>query len=113
MKKSLLLLTATMLLAPLTTFAATCDEIKAEIAQKIINNGVPESGFQLNVVPVEQTEQAGETVVGNCEHGKQKIIYAKHQASEAAPSASDSNISEKTPVVEDTEHPDLQPQTQP
>ncbi|AWH87350.1 DUF1161 domain-containing protein [Limnobaculum parvum] len=110
MKKSLLLLTAAMLLTPLATFAATCDEIKAEIAQKIIHKGVPESGFQLNVVPA---EQASGTVVGNCEQGKQKIVYAKHQATDAAPAASDSGISEKTPVVEDTEHPNLQPQTQP
>ncbi|MBK5142342.1 DUF1161 domain-containing protein [Budviciaceae bacterium BWR-B9] len=113
MKKSLLLLTATLLLTPLATFAATCDEIKAEIAQKIINNGVPESGFQLSVVPVEQAEQTGETVVGNCEQGKQKIVYSKHHVAEATPVASDNSISEKAPVVEDTEHPDLQPQTQP
>ncbi|MCD1127416.1 DUF1161 domain-containing protein [Jinshanibacter sp. LJY008] len=113
MKKSLLLLTATMLLAPLATYAATCDEIKAEIAQKIINNGVPASGFQLSVIPVGQAEQAGETVVGNCGHGKQKIVYIKQHTSEATPAASDSGISEKAPVVEDTEHPELQPQTQP
>lgn len=112
MKKFLIAFTASMLLigAPLTSFAATCDEIIAEISQKIINNGVPESSFQLNAVPVEQDNPANGQVVGSCGQGSQKIIYTKGDVSQEQQSSSPTDHG---PTVEDTEHPDLQPQTQP
>lgn len=44
---------------------------------KIINNGVPESGFKLEIVPNDQADQAGGQVVGHCENDTQKIVYTR------------------------------------
>lgn len=49
MKKLLL---SIMLLSAIPLAAqASCETVKADISQKIIKNGVPESGFTLDVVP--------------------------------------------------------------
>lgn len=73
---SLLLLSA----APLSALAqpTTCETIKEQIAQKIINNGVPPSGFTLEIVPNDQVDQSGGQVVGHCGNDTQKIIYHRH-----------------------------------
>ncbi|AKJ42285.1 DUF1161 domain-containing protein [Pragia fontium] len=112
MKKLLLALTASAFFigVPLTTSAATCDEIKAEISQKIISNGVPESGFQLNLIPTEQTEPTEGKVVGNCDRGQQKIIYIRGDVSQLQQPAT---TSEPAPVVEEPKQEAPQPQTQP
>lgn len=112
MKKFLIAFTASIFMfgAPLTSFAATCDEIIAEISQKIVNNGVPESSFQLSAIPVEQDDPVNGQIVGSCGQGSQKIIYTKSDVSQEQQSSSPIDHG---PVVEDTEHPDLQPQTQP
>jgi hypothetical protein len=73
---TLLLNSALFSLAPLAALAA-CESVKAEIAQKIINNGVPESGFKLDIVPNDQVQQAGGQVVGHCENDTQKIVYTR------------------------------------
>ncbi|MFH8134536.1 DUF1161 domain-containing protein [Pantoea osteomyelitidis] len=70
-----MLLTA-LLAAPLLA-QASCETVKADISQKIINNGVPESGFTLDIVPNDQVDQAGGQVVGHCENDTQKIVYKR------------------------------------
>ncbi|CNI32684.1 DUF1161 domain-containing protein [Yersinia mollaretii] len=76
MKKTLIISTLLFSLAPLAALAS-CESVKAEITQKIISNGVPESGFKLDIVPNDQVEQAGGQVVGHCENDTQKIIYTR------------------------------------
>jgi len=73
-------LTFTLLLAssaPLMAMAS-CESVKADISQKIINNKVPASGFTLTIVPNDQVDQAGGQVVGHCSNDTQKIVYTRH-----------------------------------
>ena len=58
MKKTLLAGLAVVMLAPLVA-QASCDTVKADITQKIVANGLPESGFKLDIVPNDQADQAG------------------------------------------------------
>ncbi|HEI8865104.1 TPA: DUF1161 domain-containing protein [Serratia odorifera] len=76
MRKAFVLGALLMATAPLAAFAS-CESVKAEISQKIISNGVPESGFKLDIVPNDQAEQAGGQVVGHCENDTQKIVYTR------------------------------------
>ncbi|ANI29246.1 membrane protein [Yersinia entomophaga] len=76
MKKTLIIGTLLLAVAPLAA-QASCESVKADIAQKIINNGVPESGFTLEIVPNDQVEKAGGQVVGHCENDTQKIVYTR------------------------------------
>lgn len=62
--------------APIAALAS-CESVKADISQKIVNNGVPESGFKLEIVPNDQADQAGGQVVGHCENDTQKIVYTR------------------------------------
>ncbi len=78
MKKLLL---SIMLLSAIPLAAqASCETVKADISQKIIKNGVPESGFTLDVVPNDLAEASGGQVVGHCENDTQKIIYQRNGA---------------------------------
>ena len=63
-----------LLLAAAPVFAAKpCEELKTEIAAKLDAKQV--SGYTLEVVA---TDQVGERkVVGSCEGGSKKIVYAK------------------------------------
>ncbi|CQG99958.1 TPA: DUF1161 domain-containing protein [Yersinia enterocolitica] len=81
MKKTLFIGTLLLSLAPLAALAS-CESVKADIAQKIINNGVPESGFKLDIVPNDQVQNAGGQVVGHCENDTQKIVYTRITDSE-------------------------------
>ncbi|MEY4475479.1 MAG: hypothetical protein RL248_1246 [Pseudomonadota bacterium] len=81
MKKTFIISMLLFSLAPLAASAA-CESVKAEIAQKIINNGVPESGFKLDIVPNDQVQQAGGQVVGHCDNDTQKIVYTRITDSE-------------------------------
>lgn len=85
MKGSKWMLTALLVASPLAV-QASCESVKADISQKIINNGVPESGFSLDIVPNDQAEQAGGQVVGHCESDTQKIVYKRNS------NDSDSNV---------------------
>jgi len=76
MKMKHALLTVTFLAFPLLA-QASCESVKADISQKIIQNGVPESGFSLDVVPNDQADQTGGQVVGHCDNDTQKIVYKK------------------------------------
>ncbi|CDL81597.1 DUF1161 domain-containing protein [Xenorhabdus cabanillasii] len=62
----------------------TCESLKEQIAQKIINNGIKETDFNLEVVASAQMDYGSGKVVGSCNHGKQKIIYTRftHSADE-------------------------------
>ncbi|ATA23986.1 hypothetical protein BIY26_04710 [Brenneria goodwinii] len=92
MKKTIIFGAALFVLAPLAA-QASCESVKADISQKIINNGVPESGFTLDIVPNDQVSQVGGQVVGHCENDSQKIVYTRHADGEAstdsAPSTTD------------------------
>ena len=57
---------------------ASCESVRADISKKIINNGVAESDFTLEIVPNDQVDQAGGQVVGHCENDTQKIVYKKN-----------------------------------
>ncbi|QQG26630.1 DUF1161 domain-containing protein [Pectobacterium carotovorum] len=77
MKKTVIFGAALFLVAPLAA-QASCESVKADITQKIIANGVPESGFTLDIVPNDQVNQAGGQVVGHCESDSHKIVYTRH-----------------------------------
>lgn len=81
MKKTFIISILLLSLAPLAALAS-CESVKADITQKIISNGVPESGFKLDIVPNDQVQQAGGQVVGHCENDTQKIVYTRITDSE-------------------------------
>ncbi|NDL63139.1 DUF1161 domain-containing protein [Enterobacteriales bacterium SAP-6] len=69
---------------------ASCESVKADITQKIVGNGVPESGFRLDIVPNDSADQAGGQVVGHCENDTQKIVYIRSaEGTDAGVAASD------------------------
>ncbi|WP_421504563.1 DUF1161 domain-containing protein [Erwinia rhapontici] len=70
------MLTGLIVAMPLAV-QASCETVKADINQKIINNGVPASGFTLDIVPNDQADQAAGQVVGHCENDTQKIVYKR------------------------------------
>ncbi|MEQ9879141.1 DUF1161 domain-containing protein [Pectobacterium aroidearum] len=82
MKKTVIFGAALFLVAPLAA-QASCESVKADIAQKIIANGVPESGFTLDIVPNDQVNQSGGLVVGHCENDSHKIVYTRHAEGDA------------------------------
>jgi hypothetical protein len=53
--------------------AKPCEELKSEIAAKLDAKQV--TGYVLEVVPADKAE--GRQVVGSCEGGAKKIVYAK------------------------------------
>jgi hypothetical protein len=61
------------LAAPAWGQSKSCDEIKAEIEQKITNNGVAQ--FSLTIVDKDAPEDG--KVVGTCGGGTKKIIYKR------------------------------------
>lgn len=63
--------------APVLAAQTSCDKVKADIQQKIINNGVPESGFSLTIVPNDQADKPDAQVVGHCGNDTQKILYSR------------------------------------
>ncbi|NDK97942.1 DUF1161 domain-containing protein [Photorhabdus bodei] len=78
MKKALLFSALIFTLSPFALAAqASCESVKEQIAQKIINNGVPESGFTLEIVANDHIEQAGGKIVGHCENNAKKIVYTR------------------------------------
>ncbi|WP_288820270.1 DUF1161 domain-containing protein [uncultured Leclercia sp.] len=78
--KQLPLITALLLagVAPAALAAPdSCERVKSDIQQRIINNGVPESGFTLNIVPNDQSDQPDAQVVGHCANDSYKILYTR------------------------------------
>ena len=85
-------ITALLLMSASTAALAapdSCERVKSDIQQKIINNGVPESGFTLNIVPNDQADQPGTQVVGHCANDTFKILYTR--TGSGAASASQDN----------------------
>ncbi|QGN40542.1 DUF1161 domain-containing protein [Klebsiella oxytoca] len=72
-------LSTALLLGSVSALAApdSCERVKSDIQQKIINNGVPESGFSLTIVPNDQPDRPGAQVVGHCANDTFKIIYTR------------------------------------
>ena len=83
MKLSPWLYTA-LLLGSATAVAApdSCERVKNDIQQKIISNGVPESGFSLAIVPNDQPDQPNVQVVGHCANDTFKIIYIRDNSAQ-------------------------------
>lgn len=89
------ILTGLIVATPLAV-QASCETVKADINQKIISNGVPASGFTLEIVPDDQTDQAGGQVVGHCENDTQKIVYKRNGNNEG-----DSSVPASTGTSQD------------
>lgn len=65
---------------------ASCERVKSDIEQRIINNGVAESSFTLNIVPNDQADQADQPdslVVGHCANDTHKILYTRTNSGNA------------------------------
>lgn len=91
---------------PIIASASNCDEISANIAEKIKNNGVNEDNFQLKLVPSDQDEQTIKgQIVGSCDRGKQSIVYIRAQYSSTKTTKDESKTS-----VESSISPSLQTQ---
>lgn len=79
-----------------STLAAqqSCEQIKSDIAQRIVQNGVPEANFTLTpeanftltIVPNDQTDRPDAQVVGHCANDTHKILYSRtHAANVVSP----------------------------
>lgn len=89
-----------LLSIPMFVAASNCDQISANIAEKIQKNGVKPSLFQLKLIPTEQSKQQIEgKIVGTCDGGKQKIIYVRFDRISTATKASKSTPT--SPTIED------------
>ena len=66
---------------------ASCERVKSDIEQRIINNGVAESSFTLNIVPNDQADQPDSLVVGHCANDTHKILYTRTNSRNALPTA--------------------------
>ena len=99
MKKALILGAVLMAAAPLAALAS-CESVKADISQKIINNGVPESGFKLDIVPNDQAQQGGGLVVGHCENDTQKIVYTRLSNGDDSGDAAQTGTSQDTKTAQ-------------
>ncbi|MEG3133763.1 DUF1161 domain-containing protein [Rouxiella sp. T17] len=95
MNKTLLVGLTLLSLSPLAAMAS-CDSVKADITQKIVANGLPESNFKLDIVANDQADQAGGQVVGHCDNDTQKIVYTK-----LSNSGDESTASPKTGTSQD------------
>ncbi|EAR9857437.1 TPA: DUF1161 domain-containing protein [Salmonella enterica] len=65
--------------APSMVMAApgSCERVKSDIEQRIINNGVPADNFTLTIVPNDQADQPDSQVVGHCANDTHKILYTR------------------------------------
>lgn len=73
--------------APALAQQNSCERVRDEIQQRIINNGVPESGFTLSIVPNDQADKPDAQVVGHCANDTQKILYTRTSSGNATNSA--------------------------
>ncbi|ECC6845265.1 DUF1161 domain-containing protein [Salmonella enterica subsp. enterica] len=71
--------------APSLVMAApgSCERVKSDIEQRIINNGVPADNFTLTIVPNDQADQPDSQVVGHCANDTHKILYTRTNSSNA------------------------------
>lgn len=71
-----LLLTSTM--PALAAAPESCERVKEDIQQKIVNNGVEESAFTLDIVPNDQADHPDAQAVGHCANDTFKILYTRN-----------------------------------
>ncbi|EEC5244851.1 DUF1161 domain-containing protein [Salmonella enterica subsp. enterica] len=71
--------------APSMVMAApgSCERVKSDIEQRIINNGVPADNFTLSIVPNDQADQPDSQVVGHCANDTHKILYTRTSSGNA------------------------------
>lgn len=71
--------------APSLVMAApgSCERVKSDIEQRIINNGVPADNFTLTIVPNDQPDQPDSQVVGHCANDTHKILYTRTSSGNA------------------------------
>lgn len=71
--------------APSMVMAApgSCERVKSDIEQRIINNGVPADNFTLTIVPNDQADQPDSQVVGHCANDTHKILYTRTNSGNA------------------------------
>ena len=74
--------------APALAAPESCERVKADIQQRIINNGVAESSFTLNIVPNDQADQPDSLVVGHCANDTHKILYTRTNSGNAPANSS-------------------------
>lgn len=85
--------------APSLVMAApgSCERVKSDIEQRIINNGVPADNFTLTIVPNDQADQPDSQVVGHCANDTHKILYTRTSSGNApanTPPAQDGSSAE-------------------
>ncbi|EAB5957450.1 DUF1161 domain-containing protein [Salmonella enterica subsp. enterica serovar Indiana] len=71
--------------APSLVMAApgSCERVKSDIEQRIINNGVLADNFTLTIVPNDQADQPDSQVVGHCANDTHKILYTRTSSGNA------------------------------
>lgn len=71
--------------APSLVMAApgSCERVKSDIEQRIINNGVPADNFTLTIVPNDLADQPDSQVVGHCANDTHKILYTRTSSGNA------------------------------
>ncbi|EAQ8937257.1 DUF1161 domain-containing protein [Salmonella enterica] len=71
--------------APSLVMAApgSCERVKSDIEQRIINNSVPADNFTLTIVPNDQADQPDSQVVGHCANDTHKILYTRTSSGNA------------------------------
>ncbi|EOX8516191.1 DUF1161 domain-containing protein [Salmonella enterica] len=71
--------------APALVMAApgSCERVKSDIEQRIINNGVLADNFTLTIVPNDQADQPDSQVVGHCANDTHKILYTRTSSGNA------------------------------
>ncbi len=75
---------ALLVTTPLLAAQNSCERVKTEIEQKIIQNGVPQDSFSLTIVPSDQADQQQGQVVGHCANDTQKIVYSRIGSSDSS-----------------------------
>ncbi|EOS93303.1 DUF1161 domain-containing protein [Erwinia tracheiphila] len=96
MKNIMWTLGALIIAAPLMV-QASCESVKADINQKIINNGVPLGSFSLEIVPNDQADRASGQVVGHCDSDTQKIVYKRNDGESDTTSPARAGSSQDAP----------------
>lgn len=71
--------------APSLVMAAlgSCERVKSDIEQRIIDNGVPADNFTLTIVPNDQADRPDSQVVGHCANDTHKILYTRTSSGNA------------------------------
>ncbi len=85
--------------------ATPCSDVETQIANKIINNGVPEDKFDLFSIDVDATIPEQGKIVGHCDGGHKQIVYRRYLTTSNKIKSS-SKATENTRVLPDNHSPD-------